>query len=194
MNDSDTKFFANGEGIENIVPYFDNGDILTPEASIHIVKDNEKEQGKNSKNKLEKVQFQWRRSNLVGEVCHKLKESASPLEIYEKVVNLEALIELLVTQSNLYSKQNGHHFITNPEEMKAFLGTNYVMAVNQLPHIYLCTGIVTILLATMVFKTFLQRVDTMRSCRIFTLEIILMRPTIGHLNKLFQESYLNEPK
>ena len=194
MNDSDTKFFANGEGIENIVPYFDNGDILTPEASIHIVKDNEKEQGKNSKNKLEKVQFQWRRSNLVGELCHKLKESASPLEIYEKVVNLEALIELLVTQSNLYSKQNGHHFITNPEEMKAFLGTNYIMAVNQLPHIYLCTGIVTILLATMVFKTFLQRVDTMRSCRIFTLEIILMRPTIGHLNKLFQESYLNEPK
>ena len=194
MNDSDTKFFANGEGIENIVPYFDNGDILTPEASIHIVKDNEKEQGKNSKNKLEKVQFQWRRSNLVGELCHKLKESASPLEIYEKVVNLEALIELLVTQSNLYSKQNGHHFITNPEEMKAFLGTNYVMAVNQLPHIYLCTGIVTILLATMVFKTFLQRVDTRRSCRIFTLEIILMRPTIGHLNKLFQESYLNEPK
>ena len=111
MNDSDTKFFANDEGIENIVPYFDNGDILTPEASIHIVKDNEKEQGKKSKNKLEEVQFQWRRNiapnireecNLVGEVCHKLKESASPLEIYEKVVNLEALIELLVTQSNLY--------------------------------------------------------------------------------------------
>ena len=162
---NDTKFFGNDEGIENIVPYFDNGDILTPEASIHIVKDNEKKQGKNSKNKLEEVQFQWRcniapnireECNLVGDVCHKLKESASPLEIYEKVVNLEALIELLVTQSNLYSKQNGHHFITNPEDMKAFLGTNYVMAVNQLPHLYLCTGIVTILLATTVFKTFLQ--------------------------------------
>ena len=58
-----------------------------------------------------------------------------PLEVYEKVVNLDVLIELLVTQSNLYSQLNGHHFITNPEEVKAFLGTNYVMTVNQLPNI-----------------------------------------------------------
>ena len=42
MNDSDTEFFANDEDIENIVSDFDNADILTPEASIHIVKDNEK--------------------------------------------------------------------------------------------------------------------------------------------------------
>ena len=102
MNDSDTEFFGNDEDIE---------DILSPEASIHIVKDNEKEQGKNSKRKLEEVQFQWRRNiapnireecNFVGEVYHQLKESASPLEVYEKVVNLDVLIELLVTQSNLY--------------------------------------------------------------------------------------------
>ena len=104
MNDSDTEFFGNDEDIE---------DILSPEASIHIVKDNEKEQGKNSKRKLEEVQFQWRRNiapnireecNFVGEVYHQLKESASPLEVYEKVVNLDVLIELLVTQSNLYSQ------------------------------------------------------------------------------------------
>ena len=104
-----------------------------PESSILIVKDNEKEQAKNSKGKLEEVQFQWRRNiapkikekfNLVGEVCHQLKESTSPLKVYEKVVNLDVLIELLVTQSNLNSQQNGRHFITNPEEMKVFLGTN----------------------------------------------------------------------
>ena len=58
MNDSDTEFFANDEEIENTVLDSDNTDILTPEASIHIVKDNEKEQGKNSKSKLEEVQFQ----------------------------------------------------------------------------------------------------------------------------------------
>ena len=50
-------------------------------------------------------------------------------------MNLDVLIELLLTQSNLYSPQNGSHFITNPEEMKAFLGRNYVMAVNQLPNL-----------------------------------------------------------
>ena len=113
MNDSDTEFFANDEDIDDIAPDSDNADFLTPEASIHIVKDNEKEQEKNSKSKLEEVQFQWRRNiapnireecNFVGEVYHQLKESASPLEVYEKVVNLDVLIELLVTQSNLYSQ------------------------------------------------------------------------------------------
>ena len=83
------------------------------------------------------------------------------------------MIKHLVPQSNLYSQENGRHFITYPEEMKVILGTNYVMAVKQLPNILLCTGIVTILLATKVFKTFLQGVDTWRSCRIFTLQIIL---------------------
>ena len=58
MNDSDTESFANDEQIENTVLDSDNTDILTPEASIHIVKDNEIEQGKNSKSKLEEVQFQ----------------------------------------------------------------------------------------------------------------------------------------
>ena len=97
------------------------------------------------KSKLEEVQFQWRCNispniredwNLVGEVCHQSKESASPLEVYEKVVNLDVLIEFLVTQSNLYSQQNGRHFITNTREMKSFLGTIYVMSVNQLVNIY----------------------------------------------------------
>ena len=50
-------------------------------------------------------------------------------------MNLDVLIELLVTQNNLYSLVSGHRFKTNPDEMKAFLGTNYVMAVNQLPNI-----------------------------------------------------------
>ena len=50
MNDSDTEFFANDKDIENIVPDSDNADILIPEANIHIVKDNEKEQGKKIKN------------------------------------------------------------------------------------------------------------------------------------------------
>ena len=98
MNDSDTEFFANDEGIENIVPDSDNTDILTPEVSIHIVKENEKEQEKNLKSKLEEVQFQWRLNiipnireecNLVGEVCHQLKEISLPLEVYEKDVNLD---------------------------------------------------------------------------------------------------------
>ena len=107
MNDSDTEFFANDEEIENTVLDSDNTDILTPEASIHIVKDNEKEQGKNSKSKLEEVQFQWRRNiipnireerNLAEEVSHQLKEIASPLEVYEKDVNLDNPKQSLFTK------------------------------------------------------------------------------------------------
>ena len=79
---------------------------------------------KKLKTKLKEVQFQWRHKiapnireecNLVEEVCHPLKQSTLPLEVYVKVVNLDVLILILVTQSNLYSQQNGRHFITNPE-------------------------------------------------------------------------------
>ena len=62
MNDPDIEFFPNDEDIESIVRDSGNADILTPEASIHIVKDDEKEQGKYSTSKLEEVQFQWRRN------------------------------------------------------------------------------------------------------------------------------------
>ena len=46
---------------ENIVIDSAYANILTHQASIHIVKDNEKEVGKNLNSKPEKVQFQWRR-------------------------------------------------------------------------------------------------------------------------------------
>ena len=57
MNDSDTELFGKVEDIENIVPNSHNVDILTPEASIHIVKDNEKEQGKIRKASLKMSSF-----------------------------------------------------------------------------------------------------------------------------------------
>ena len=57
MNDSDTEFFANVEDIENIVPNSYNADNLTPAASIDIVKDNEKEQGKIRKASLKMPSF-----------------------------------------------------------------------------------------------------------------------------------------
>ena len=76
MNDSGTEFFANDEDIENIVLDSENADILTPEARIHIVKDNGKEQGKNLKSNFEEVQFQWRRNIVpnIGEKCNLIEE------------------------------------------------------------------------------------------------------------------------
>ena len=63
--------------------------------------------------------------------------------------------------------------------MKACLATNHLMAVNLLPNISMYWDCATILLVTMVLKAFLQGVDTRRSCRVFTLQIILnkIKPT-----------------
>ena len=51
--------------------------------------------------------------------------------MYEQVNNLDVLIKLLVQQSNLFLQQNGRNFLTNTKEIKAFIGVNYIMSVNQ---------------------------------------------------------------
>ena len=55
------------------------------------------------------------------------------LDIYDQVINLDVLIELLAQQSNLYSQHDGRNFLTNVEELKTFTGVNYIMPVNPLP-------------------------------------------------------------
>ena len=51
------------------------------------------------------------------------------------MTGLEELLELIVEQSNLYAHQNGRNFTVTKEELKAFLGINFVMAINKLPTI-----------------------------------------------------------
>ena len=123
-----------------------------------------------------------------------------PLEVYEKVVNLDVFIELLVTQSNLYSQQNNCHFITNSNEMKAFLGTNYVMAVNQLPNLSMYwerdhltgnNGIEDIFTRGR-YQGILQNLyfeDNSNSKQNQTDKDYQIHSIIDHLNKSFQESY-----
>ena len=42
---------------------------------------------------------------------------------------------MIVEQSNLYAYQNGRNFTVSKEELKAFLGINFVMEINKLPTI-----------------------------------------------------------
>ena len=51
------------------------------------------------------------------------------------VTGLKELLELIVEQSNIYAHQNGRNFTVTKEELKAFLGINFVMAINKLPTI-----------------------------------------------------------
>ena len=51
------------------------------------------------------------------------------------MTGLKELVELIVEQSNLYVHQNGRNFTVTKEELKAFLGINFAMAINKLPTI-----------------------------------------------------------
>ena len=64
-----------------------------------------------------------------------LNEPVSPIEIFSLVTGLEELLELIVEQLNLYAHQNGRNFTVTKEELKAFLGINFVMEIKKLPMI-----------------------------------------------------------
>ena len=74
--------------------------------------------------------------NLKAEVLHDFNEMSSPLDVFEKVMQLDKLVTLIVTETNRYAQQNGRNFVTNAAEMKAFLSMNYIMGVNKLPTIH----------------------------------------------------------
>ena len=69
------------------------------------------------------------------EIQPNLNEIVSPIEIFSLVTGLEELLELTVEQWNLYAHQNGRNFTITKEEIKAFLGMNFVVAMNKLPMI-----------------------------------------------------------
>ena len=87
--------------------------------------------------------------------------------------------------------------------MKVFLGTNYIMAVNQLPNISMywdCdhfignNGIQNIFTRGRYQKIFQNLHFADNSKQDQTDKGYKIRPIIDHLNKSFQESYSNEPK
>ena len=54
------------------------------------------------------------------------------MDIFELVTGLEELIDLNFVQTNLYAQQKGRNFIVDNNELKTFLGINYIMAINKL--------------------------------------------------------------
>ena len=64
-----------------------------------------------------------------------LNEIVSPMEIFSLVTGLKELLELIVEQSNLYAHQNGRNGTVTKEELKPFVGIDFVVAINKLPTI-----------------------------------------------------------
>ena len=137
MNDPDTESIA----AEEITQAASTQDIslTTPEANLHIVPSDN--QSKKEKNKSEEL-WKWTKKvkvtkqkecYLVPEIQPNLNETVSLIEIFSLVTGLEELLELTVEQSKFYDHQNGRNFIVTKEEVEAFLGINFVMAINKLP-------------------------------------------------------------
>ena len=48
---------------------------------------------------------------------------------------MDVLVDLITEQTNLYAAQNGREFVTSKEEIRAFLGINFIMSVSKLPNL-----------------------------------------------------------
>ena len=114
------------------------------EKGINKSSSKRKEKGKQKKEKPIEIDFNWKTKNnphvretceLKAEVFHEFPEHHSPFDVFSAVTNLDALLTLLVHQTNVYAQQKGRQFQTNREEMRAFLGLNYIMSINKLPTI-----------------------------------------------------------
>ena len=66
---------------------------------------------------------------------HQLPEHHIAFDVFFAVTNLDKLVKLLVDESNLYAQQNGRELHSNEQEMRAFLGINYIMSINKPPTI-----------------------------------------------------------
>ena len=165
MNDSDTEFIVDENLDNDIDSDDEPLSVLIPEANIHVVKSStaeanmeesnvvcekeskqkSKRKGKEKATKKKSVDFNWKKRPdsklkqpcaLEAEVTiDPLPEHRTPFDIFSAVTDIENLIKLIVVESNLYAQQKGREFQTNEQEMRAFLGINYVMSINKLPTI-----------------------------------------------------------
>ena len=118
--------------------------------------------------------------------------------MFSLVNGLDELLELIVEQSNLYAHQNGRNFTVTKEELKAFLGINFVMAINKLPTIAEYWRVDNLIGNDGIQNTMIRN----RFCEIFqnlhfadnrkddkTDKAFKMRPVIDHLNSKLWRCY-----
>ena len=70
-----------------------------------------------------------------ADIIDQFRQENIPFDVFYAVTNLACLLKLLVDESNLYVQQNGREIHTNEQEMRVFLGINFIMSINKLPTI-----------------------------------------------------------
>lgn len=141
LEDSDTEFVAEEEIPE------DNEEthhqVLIPEAVLHVKSESSQPPAK-KRLKAKIAEMKWSRKakftkpaecKLEATVLLDLPELANPLQIFERTTDFDKLLQHICEQTNLYAAQNGREFITNQEELRAFLGINFMMSISKLPNL-----------------------------------------------------------
>ena len=212
MNDSNAKFIAEEKNTH--AASTQDTYLTTPEANLHIVPSERRKSNQSKKKEKNKKEELWKwtkkvkvtkqeECHLVPEIQPNLNETVSSIEIFSLVTGLEELLELIVEQSNLYAHQNGRNFTVTKEELKAFLGINFVMAINKLPTIAEYwrvdnlignDGIQNTMIRNRFCEIFqnLHFADKRKDCK--TDKAFKMRPVRDHLNSKFSEVLSNDSK
>ena len=102
------------------------------------------------------------------------------------MTSLEELLELIVEQSNLCAHQNGRNLTVIKEELKAFLGINFVITINKLPMIAEYWRVDNLInndgiQNTMIRNRFSEILQNLHFA-VKTDKDLEMRPVIDHLN------------
>ena len=209
----DNVTIAVPEASIHILPEEPEEETSESEASAAVI-DTEKRKRKSKvapqkgKKKKTKTQVVWKWTDtakpmkkneckLSPEVIVNLDHSHTPLQIFNTVVGMKDLIDIIVTESNRYATQKGRNFETNEEEMMAFLGVNFIMAINKLPSIedywstdqYIGNQNIQKVMTRTRFQTILQNMhfsDNDKDDK--TDKSFKIRAIIEHLNKVFAES------
>ena len=66
---------------------------------------------------------------LEAEVLVDLDHGLRPFDIFQTVTGMNELLEIIVTETNRCATQKGRNFDTTEDEMKAFLGINFIMGI-----------------------------------------------------------------
>ena len=74
-----------------------------------------------------------KKCTLQAEVLVDLDQGSTPFDIFRTVTGTNELLEIIVTETNRQATQKGHNFETTEDEMKTFLGMNFIMGINKLP-------------------------------------------------------------
>ena len=138
-----------------------------------------------------------KKCTLEAEVLIDLDHGSIPLDIFQTVTGMNELREM---ETNRYTTQKGLNFETVKNEMKAFLGVNFIMGINKLPSLEdyrstdKCIGNEKIQNVTTRtrFQSILQNLHYFNNDNDDkTDKPYKIRPVIKHLNNVFVESLSN---